>query len=142
MGDEWKLVRINPAEEERLRKLGLLPGEEPQSKRKRGRPRKQALSSIALGKFYLIKKGFNSNFQNSVLRIKVLALVSMLIQEKNIKDCFNEYNDLFIATSTVSYIQRHQQIHSFDKKQASIVVEEIFKFMNYVVNQNSIINFR
>lgn len=95
-----------------------------------------------VGQNDLIKKGFNSNFQNSVLRIKVLALVSMLIQEKNIKDCFNEYNDLFIATSTVSYIQRHQQIHSFDKKQASIVVEEIFKFMNYVVNQNSIINFR
>ena len=43
MGDEWKLVRINPTEEERLRKLGLLQGEEPQPKRKRGRPRKQAL---------------------------------------------------------------------------------------------------
>ena len=43
MGDEWKLVRINPTEEERLRKLGLLQGEEPQSKRKCGRPRKQAL---------------------------------------------------------------------------------------------------
>lgn len=43
IGDEWKLVRINPAEEERLRKLGLLPGEEPQPKRKCGRPRKQAL---------------------------------------------------------------------------------------------------
>lgn len=42
MGDEWKLVRNNPTEEERLRKLGLLQGEEPQSKRKRGRPRKQA----------------------------------------------------------------------------------------------------
>ena len=42
IGDEWKLVRINPVEEEGLRKLGLLQGEEPQSKRKRGRPRKQA----------------------------------------------------------------------------------------------------
>ena len=41
IGDEWKLVRINPAEEERLKKLGILPGEEP--KPKRGRPRKQAL---------------------------------------------------------------------------------------------------
>lgn len=43
MGDEWKLVRINPAEEEGLRKLGLLPGGEPQPKRKRGRPIKQAI---------------------------------------------------------------------------------------------------
>ena len=43
IGDEWKLIRINPAEEESLRKLGLLPGDGPQPKRKRGRPRKQAL---------------------------------------------------------------------------------------------------
>ena len=43
IGDEWKLVRINPAEEENLKDLGLLPGGEPQPKRKRGRPRKQAL---------------------------------------------------------------------------------------------------
>lgn len=43
IGDEWKLVRINPAEEEKLKKLGLLPGDEPRPKRKRGRPRKQAL---------------------------------------------------------------------------------------------------
>jgi transposase len=43
IGDEWKLVRINPAEEERLKKLGLLPGDGPRPKRKRGRPRKQAL---------------------------------------------------------------------------------------------------
>lgn len=43
IGEEWRLVRINPAEEESLRRLGLLPGEEAQPKRKRGRPRKQAL---------------------------------------------------------------------------------------------------
>lgn len=43
IGDEWKLVGINPAEEERLKKLGLLPVDGPQPKRKCGRPRKQAL---------------------------------------------------------------------------------------------------
>ena len=40
-GEEWKLVRINPSQEEMLRKLGLLPQIEAQPKRKRGRPRKK-----------------------------------------------------------------------------------------------------
>ena len=39
--EEWKLVRLNPSQEEMLRKLGLLPQMEAQPKRKRGRPRKK-----------------------------------------------------------------------------------------------------
>lgn len=43
IGDSWVLAHINPGEEEVLKKLGLLQSEEPEPKRKRGRPRKQAL---------------------------------------------------------------------------------------------------
>ena len=39
-GEDWKLVRLNPGQEEILRKLMLLPGNEVSPKRKRGRPRK------------------------------------------------------------------------------------------------------
>ena len=39
-GEEWRLVRINPSQEELLGKLGLLPQMEALPKRKRGRPRK------------------------------------------------------------------------------------------------------
>ena len=39
--EEWKLVRLNPSQEEMLRKLELLPQMEAQPKRKRGRPRKK-----------------------------------------------------------------------------------------------------
>lgn len=95
-----------------------------------------------VGQNDLIKNGFNSNFKNSVLRIKTLALISMLSQNQDIKYCFNSYKDLFVATSSVSYLQRHQQIHSFDKKQATIIIDEVFKFMSYIINQNTIINFR
>ena len=39
--EDWRLVRLNPSQEEMLGKLGLLPQEETQPKRKRGRPRKK-----------------------------------------------------------------------------------------------------
>ena len=39
-GEDWKLVRLNPGQEEMLRKLKLLPGNEASPKRKRGRPRR------------------------------------------------------------------------------------------------------
>ncbi len=39
--EEWKLVRLNPSQEEMLRKLELLPPIDALPKRKRGRPRKK-----------------------------------------------------------------------------------------------------
>ena len=44
-GEEWKLVRMNPSQEEVLRKLSILPEMATPIKRKRGRPRKELISS-------------------------------------------------------------------------------------------------
>lgn len=89
-----------------------------------------------------VLNGFKTAFKNSVLRIKVLAIISMLSTNDKIFEIFKKYKDLFIVTSTVSFIQRHQQSHTFVKKEATVIVEEVIKLIDFIINQTNIIKFR
>lgn len=88
-----------------------------------------------------VEKGFKDNFENSTLRVKMLALVDMLNNNNNIANEFvnKELDDLFVITSSLSYLQRHQQVHEFNLKHVKIIVDGIIKIVDFIVNKSDLI---
>lgn len=88
-----------------------------------------------------IEKGFTSNFENATLRVKLLALIDMLKQDNKIADEFikNGLKDLFVITSTLSYLQGHQQIQTFNIEHARIITSGIVKIVDFAVNKSDLI---
>lgn len=81
-----------------------------------------------------VEKGFLNDFNNAVLRVKVLALVDMLHEKQECLEVFSNYKDLFISTSTLSYLQGHQQKHEFDESIAGLVVEDVMAMVGFLLN--------
>ena len=88
-----------------------------------------------------VEKGFTNNFDNATLRVKLLALIDMLKQNSKIADEFinNGLKDLFIITSSLSFLQRHQQVHTFNNEHAKIITNGIVKIIDFVVNKSDLI---
>jgi len=88
-----------------------------------------------------IEKGFSLEFKDSVLRVKVLALVVCMAKNMAIAKEFIDkgLDDLFVITSTLSYLQRHQQVHVFNDKHAKIIVDNIIKIIDFIVNKSDLI---
>jgi hypothetical protein len=88
-----------------------------------------------------VEKGFTDNFNNATLRVKLLALIDMLKQNDRIADEFvnNGLKDLFVITSTLSFLQRHQQVPSFSNEQAKIITDGIVKIVDFAVNKSDLI---
>ncbi|RIA77947.1 hypothetical protein EI71_00730 [Anaeroplasma bactoclasticum] len=88
-----------------------------------------------------VEKGFTDNFNNATLRVKLLALIDMLKQNDRIADEFinNGLKDLFVITSTLSFLQRHQQVHTFNNEQAKIITDGIVKIVDFAVNKSDLI---
>ena len=88
-----------------------------------------------------IEKGFTDDFNNATLRVKLLALIDMLKQNSKIADEFinNGLKDLFVITSALSFLQRHQQVHTFNNEHAKIITSGIVKLIDFVVNKSDLI---
>ena len=88
-----------------------------------------------------IEKGFSLEFKDSVLRVKVLALIVCMAKNRAIAKEFIDkgLDDLFVITSTLSYLQRHQQVHVFNDKHAKIIVDNIIKIIDFIVNKSDLI---
>ncbi len=87
----------------------------------------------------LVFKGFKDDFKNSVLRVKLLAIISMMKLNDDVVKEFKQYKDLFILTSTISYIQRHQQSNKYKNKEARIIIDEVLKFIDFLINHSDLI---
>ena len=88
-----------------------------------------------------IARCFIEGFKNANLRFKMLALIDMFKQNENIPKEFLEHNldDLFLITSTLSYLQGHQQVHEFNDKHAKIIVDNMMKLTDFIVNKSDLI---
>lgn len=88
-----------------------------------------------------IERCFVDGFKNANLRFKLLALIDMFKQNIHIPKEFLDFNldDLFLITSTLSYLQGHQQIHEFNNKYASIIVRNVMKITDFIVNKSNLI---
>ena len=88
-----------------------------------------------------VEKGFTDDFNNATLRVKLLALIDMLKQNSKIADEFinNGLKDLFVITSALSFLQRHQQVHTFDNEHAKIITDGIVKIVDFAVNKSDLI---
>ena len=81
------------------------------------------------------KKGFSNDFDNAVLRVKLLAIVDMLHEKQECMAVFDNYKDLFVTASTLSYLQRHQQEHEFDEIVAELVVDDVMAVVKFVIDE-------
>ena len=70
-----------------------------------------------------------------------MALIDMLKQNSKIADEFinNGLKDLFVITSALSFLQRHQQVHTFDNEHAKIITNGIVKIVDFAVNKSDLI---
>ena len=84
-----------------------------------------------------IKLSFDTNFENAVLRVKVLGLVIIFLNDENIAKKFIEYgmDDFFIITSNISYLQRHKQVHEYNEQDAKIIIDGIIKMTDFIINK-------
>ncbi len=91
-----------------------------------------------------IKKGFQDGFHSAVLRVKILALIDMMKQNPVLCEEFTLYglDDLFIITSSLSYLQRHQQVHEFNGKHAKIIINGIIKLIDFMINKSELIKWK
>lgn len=88
-----------------------------------------------------IEQGFRDNFKSSVLRVNMLSLILMIKQNEIISKEFIDFglNELFVITSTFSYLQGHQQVQVFNNKHAAIIVESTKKMIDFIVNKSELI---
>ncbi len=88
-----------------------------------------------------IEKGFKDGFSSAVLRVKLLALIDMMKQNPKVCEEFTSYGleDLFVITSSLSYIQKHQQVHDFNSNHAKIIISGIIRLVDFMVNKSEII---
>ncbi len=104
--------------------------------------RNNAIDSLEfMGNEGNIEGCFTKGFQNANLRFKMLALIDMFEQNENIPKEFleNGLDDLFLITSTLSYLQGHQQVHEFNEKHAKIIIDNIMKLTDFIVNKSDLI---
>ncbi len=88
-----------------------------------------------------IERCFKDGFKKANLRFKMLALIDMFKQNENIPKEFlkHDLDDLFFITSVLSYLQGHQQVHEFNNEHAKIVVDNMMKLTDFIVNKSDLI---
>ncbi len=88
-----------------------------------------------------VENGFKDGFTSSVLRVKLLSLIDMMKQNQKVCEEFTLYglDDLFVITSSLSYLQGHQQAYDFNSNHARIIISGIIKLIDFMINKSELI---